>query len=255
MTAWAERGSQQNSGSPRRFLPTPGGPWTVRAPGPDGPGQSFELASQVGDKLTMSKTLPHLGIEAHAVGRLDATRGATGGVDPTAPGDWAVVEGRSRSAITPRSLRRRRECTDRRIGARGLLGASVTYGAHISHSSVQLPTPARKECDLTGGPAVTGKVKATVFADRRGMRPDLRRRIRSMDFAAYSPNSARRVRCSSPLGLTGQARDGHVGARLAIQRGKTAPPRHRHIGRRQSRMGRRPGGKLARPGSMVQWGG
>jgi hypothetical protein len=74
MTAWTERGNQQNSGSPRQFLPAPGGPWTVRTPGPDGPGQSFELASRVGDKLTMFKTLPHLGIEAHAAGRLDATR-------------------------------------------------------------------------------------------------------------------------------------------------------------------------------------
>ena len=36
--------------------------------------RSFELASQAGDKLTMSEALRHLGIEAHAAGRLDAAR-------------------------------------------------------------------------------------------------------------------------------------------------------------------------------------
>lgn len=34
-------------------------------------GQSFELASEAGDKLTMSEALRHLGIGAHAAGRLD----------------------------------------------------------------------------------------------------------------------------------------------------------------------------------------
>jgi hypothetical protein len=37
-------------------------------------GQSLELASEAGDKLTMSEALRHLGIEAHAAGRLDAAR-------------------------------------------------------------------------------------------------------------------------------------------------------------------------------------
>ena len=36
--------------------------------------RSFELASQAGDKLTMSEALRHLGIEAHAAGRFDAAR-------------------------------------------------------------------------------------------------------------------------------------------------------------------------------------
>jgi tetratricopeptide (TPR) repeat protein len=36
--------------------------------------RSFELASQAGAKLTMSEALRHLGIEAHAAGRLDAAR-------------------------------------------------------------------------------------------------------------------------------------------------------------------------------------
>ena len=36
--------------------------------------QSLELASQAGDKWTMSEALRHLGIEAHAAGRLDAAR-------------------------------------------------------------------------------------------------------------------------------------------------------------------------------------
>jgi tetratricopeptide (TPR) repeat protein len=36
--------------------------------------RSFELASQVGDKLTMSYALRHLGIAAHTAGRLDAAR-------------------------------------------------------------------------------------------------------------------------------------------------------------------------------------
>ena len=36
--------------------------------------RSFDLASQAGDKLTMSEALRHLGIEAHAAGRLDAAR-------------------------------------------------------------------------------------------------------------------------------------------------------------------------------------
>jgi tetratricopeptide (TPR) repeat protein len=36
--------------------------------------RSFELASQAGDKRTMSEALRHLGIEAHAAGRLDTAR-------------------------------------------------------------------------------------------------------------------------------------------------------------------------------------
>jgi tetratricopeptide (TPR) repeat protein len=36
--------------------------------------RSLELASQAGDKMTMSEALRHLGIEAHAAGRLDAAR-------------------------------------------------------------------------------------------------------------------------------------------------------------------------------------
>jgi tetratricopeptide (TPR) repeat protein len=37
-------------------------------------GQSVELASEAGDRLTMSYGLRHLGIEAHAAGRLDVAR-------------------------------------------------------------------------------------------------------------------------------------------------------------------------------------
>jgi tetratricopeptide (TPR) repeat protein len=36
--------------------------------------RSFELASQVGDKPTMSEALRHLGIAAHAAGRLEEAR-------------------------------------------------------------------------------------------------------------------------------------------------------------------------------------
>jgi tetratricopeptide (TPR) repeat protein len=36
--------------------------------------RALELASQVGDKATMSEALRHLGIEAHAAGRLDEAR-------------------------------------------------------------------------------------------------------------------------------------------------------------------------------------
>jgi len=36
--------------------------------------RSLELAAQAGDKATMSETLRHLGIEAHAAGRLDQAR-------------------------------------------------------------------------------------------------------------------------------------------------------------------------------------
>jgi tetratricopeptide (TPR) repeat protein len=36
--------------------------------------RALELASQAGDKATMSEALRHLGIEAHAAGRLDAAR-------------------------------------------------------------------------------------------------------------------------------------------------------------------------------------
>ena len=36
--------------------------------------RALELASAAGDKATMSEALRHLGIEAHAAGRLDAAR-------------------------------------------------------------------------------------------------------------------------------------------------------------------------------------
>jgi len=77
----------------------------------------------------------------------------------------------------------------RRLGARELSGASVTRGAHISHSGAQ-PIPRLGRVLVADGPAVADKVEVTVLqttglyalscrylSSLRDTKPRIRRRL------------------------------------------------------------------------------
>ena len=57
--------------------------------------RSLELATQVGDRLTISYALRHLGIAEHTTGRLEAAR-AVGGVGAAAAGGRVLARGRGK---------------------------------------------------------------------------------------------------------------------------------------------------------------